>query len=167
MVEPSKPCQNCGNLLEVSLWTTAEEHKLNKHGLYVVSGTLLTSAPPLGGTLPKNTSFFDNSYDLTAYFRYVVASGNPITPVTTRGNRAESLYWFFGHTTGAGQFGGTLTYFSGIRVVNPNSPTYIHLFPDTLRPQVDQYVSCRQCGKSFSVVGLPSNCDDCGYRFWW
>lgn len=157
--DPCKPCPNCGYLLEMSLWTTANEDKLNKHGLYIVSDSLEVNAPPLGGTLPRNTSFFDSSIDFTSSFRYVLASGSAITPISLHSNRSDSLFWFFGHTTGAGVFGGTPTYFQGIRVVNPNSPTFIHLFPDGLRPEVDQSLTCRGCGKVFPIIGLPQNCD--------
>jgi hypothetical protein len=167
VLDPCKPCANCGHLLEISLWTTANENSLNKHGLYKVSGSLEISVPPLGGTLPPNTSFFDPKIDLTSSFRYVLASGSAISPVDSLDHRLDSIYWFFGHTTGAGVFGGTPTYFQGIRVVNPNSPVYIHLFPDRPRPEVDQSLTCRRCSKVFPISSLPENCDSCGYRFWW
>lgn len=165
--DPCKVCTNCGNLLETSLWTTAREPKLNKHGLYVVSGSLQATATPFSGTAPQNTSFVSPDIDLLSSIRYTLASGSAISPVPSLSHRSESIFWYFGHTTGAGEFGGTQRYFQGIRLVYPNSPTFIHFFPDELRPEVDHTLECRGCKKVFSIVGLPENCDNCGYRFHW
>lgn len=120
-----------------------------------------TTATPLTGSPPPNTSIFHKNIDISSSFNYALASGSAITPIDNR--RSESLYWFFGHTTGAGIFNGTPRYFQGIRVVDPNEPTFIHLFPDVPRPDVDLCLTCRNCGKEFPIVGLPQTCSECGY----
>jgi len=166
ITDPLKPCPDCEYLLEMSLYSTANKYSLNKHGLFVVSGSLEISAPPLGGTLPDNTSHFDQNIDLESSIKYVFASGSTITPVDSLGHRSPSLYWYFGRTTGSGVFGGIPTYFKGIRLVNPNSPTYIHLFPDKLRPEVDYSINCRMCEKSYRITKAPNNCDNCNHPLW-
>lgn len=167
ILNPCKECPICGNLLEVSLWTTTRESKLNKHGIYIVSGSLQATATPFSGTPPPNTSFISPEIDLLPSIRYTLASGSAISPVPSSRHRSESIYWFFGHTTGAGEFKGSQRYFQGLRLVEPNSPTFIHFFPDNLRLEVDHTLECRNCKTNFPIVGLPANCDNCGYQFWW
>lgn len=166
-LDPCHPCPNCGQLIDVSLWTTAEHVKLNEHGLFIVDGSLQIDALPLGSSSPVGKSFFSPDIDLASSIRYVFASGHALTPVDSYGHRSPSLFWYFGHTTGSGALGGTPTCFQGIRIVKPESPTHIHLFPDNPRSVVDHSLTCRNCGKVFPIDSLPENCDQCNYRILW
>lgn len=161
---PAQACPNCGQTLEMSLILSTDHSKLSKHGLYVHSGSI-EIAPLLDtSVMPPNTSFFDPSVDIVHDFKYVAASGSPIMPRVESPHRHASLIWIFGHTTGVGIFNGAPTYFNGVRLVRPDSPYHIHLFPDNYRPRVDNVLNCRVCDRLYPVIDLPEKCD-CGHRF--
>ena len=79
-------------------------------------------------------------------------------------NTIISLISYFGFTTGEGVFGGSPRYFQGVRLVNANDSTLVHMYPDEIRPGADLTVICRGCRKQHPASNLPSYCG-CGWRF--
>ena len=67
-----------------------------------------------------------------------------------------------GTTTGVGPLGGTPRIFSGIRLVNPTSPTRIHFYAADVDPTRDLSVQCPTCRTSFRAAALPPVCTTCG-----
>ena len=108
-----------------------------------------------------SSSKFLPDLDIEKVFTVVASSGALLIP--DKAGRDRSYIFHLGRMTGGGMLGGKWRDFYAVRLVNPNDPETIHIFPDDIRSIVDREVICTGCDKAYKVSDYPDQCD-CGRR---
>jgi len=157
-------CETCGYSITFTLEnpsTYQAGEKWPKHGLlYTGSETIID--PSAWGKAP-GTKFIP-TLDLIKSFETVAASGNVLIPSDS--GRDQSYIFYIGGLTGGGALGGAWRDFYAIRLVEPNNPSRIHIFPDNIRSIVDKEVGCGRCARVHLVSTRPPVCQ-CGHLLRW
>ena len=135
--------------------------KWPKHGL-LYNGTETIVDPSAWGK-GFGTKFI-NTLDITKVFETVAASGNMVIPNDL--GREESYIFYIGTVTGGGRLDNQWQDFYAVRLVKPEDPDKIHIFPDNLRTVVDKEVVCGRCDRSYIVSRRPEFCP-CGNQLKW
>ena len=149
-------CENCNYSIPFTLQNPSEyqaAEKWPKHGL-IYDGTGTVVNPSAWGQSPG--SKFISTVDITKTFQVVAASGETIIPRDS--GRPESYIFYVGTTIGGGLINGQWRYFYAVRLVKPNEPDKIHIFPDDIRSFVDKEVICARCGRAYVISKLPEYC---------
>lgn len=144
--------------------SSVQQSKLLKHGITIVSSGIYYPQAAWNPYADPNVSHFASSLDLVRSIQWVASSGSLVVPCPSRHSGKVSLISYFGFTTGEGHFGGSPRYFEGVRLVNVNDSTLVHMYPDEIRPGADLTLICRGCKRYHPAASLPSYCV-CGWRF--
>ena len=163
---PAEGCSDCAyhpSLMVLSP-TSVQYGKCLKHGITIASSGIYYPQAAWNPFTDPNVSHFASSLDLVRSIQWVASSGSLVVPAPGKHSGKVSLISYFGFITGDGVFGGSHRYFQGVRLVNVNDPTLVHMYPDEIRPGADLTVICRGCKQQHSASNVPPYCG-CGWRF--
>jgi hypothetical protein len=133
---PAQGCGDCGyNPTFMALSpSSVQQSKFLKHGITIVSSGIYYPQTVWNPYADPNVSHFASSLDLVLSIQWVASSGSLVVPAPGRHGGKVSLISYCGFTTGEGVFGGSHKYFQGVRLVNVNDSTLVHMYPDQIRP---------------------------------